>query len=160
MERLGRRFGRKRHAAYTFRYTSVQWGEQHDRSPMLPVRLSWEGKALKTKMLLDTGATISIIPPWIAEVLGLTVTGDPFDANGAGGTLKVRRSQVDIQVPRRGMADADQTVRLLPILVTVEPDAIPYGVLGRDPFFKWFEVVFRQAEEEVVLRHSPAGDED
>lgn len=160
MERRGRRFGRKRHAAHTFRYTLVKWGDQRDRSPMLLVRLSWNGRALKTRMLLDTGATTSMILPWMAEVLGLTMQGDPFDATGAGGKLKVRVSEVDIQIPRRGLGDADQPVKLLPVLVTVEPDAIPYGVLGRDPFFKWFEVIFRQADEEVVLRPSPADDSD
>lgn len=153
-----RRFGRKRRAAYVFRYTHVRWDGHHDRSPMLPVRLSWGEEALKTKMLLDSGATTSFILPWMAEVLGLKVTGDPYEAKGAGGGLMVRQSRVDIQVIKRGIPDAATPPRPLPVLVPSDEDALPYGVIGREPFFRWYEVIFRQSEEEVVLRRSGEGD--
>ena len=148
MPRHVSRAGRKRHLCFRFRYVSAEWDGLTDHSPLVSVVLSWKGKSLYTKMLFDTGATTTFLQPWVADFLGLELEGEAIEANGAGGRLRVRASSVEIRIKKGGQ---EGTTHVCPVQVTVEQDAIPYGVLGRN-FMHWYEVTIRQAREEIVIR--------
>lgn len=119
---------------------------------MIPVILTWRGKGFRTRMLLDTGATSTFLIPDIVEYLGLTVRGQPSEAHGAGHTFTVRDSEVEIQLEVGHQFGGSTEKHTVPVKVPTDPDAIPFPVLGRKPFFNWYEIVIREAGEEIVLR--------
>ncbi len=107
---------------------------------------------MRTKVLLDTGATSSFLIPDIAEYLGLELTGLPTEAHGAGQTFTVREAKVEVQLEvahRFGVAPERHEIV---VKVPTDPEAIPFPVLGREPFFLWYEITIREAQEEIVLR--------
>jgi hypothetical protein len=121
---------------------------------MVPVVLSWNGKGRRFKMLLDSGATTSFLIPDIAEYLALAVTGEPTEAHGAGRTFWVRDAVVEVQLEVSHAFGAQPEKHRIPVKVPTDSDAIPFPVLGRKPFFTLYEVTFREAREEIVLRRS------
>jgi Aspartyl protease len=147
-----RRDGRRRHAAHFYGYTSAKWGNVEDKLPMVPVILSWKGKGFRTKMLLDTGATTTFLIPDIAEYLNLTVTGEPTEAHGAGRAFAVQDAVVEIQLEVGHQFGGQTEKHTVPVKVPTEADAIPFPVLGRKPFFRWYEIAIRELNEEIVLR--------
>jgi hypothetical protein len=148
----GRREGRRRHDAHFYGYTSAKWGNVEDKLPMIPVILSWAGKGFRTKMLLDTGATSTFLIPDIVEYLGLEVTGEPTEAHGAGRAFAVQDAQVDIQLEVGHLFGGKTEQHRVPVKVPTEADAIPFPVLGRKPFFSWYEISIRELNEQIVLR--------
>ena len=148
----GRREGRRRHAACVYGYTTAQWGNVRDKLPMIPVVLSWGAKGFRTKMLLDTGATTTFLIPDIAEYLGLEVTGEPTEAHGAGRAFRVRDAEVEVQLEVGHAFGPSPEKHRIPVKVPTEADAIPFPVLGRKPFFGWYEITIRELREEIVLR--------
>jgi hypothetical protein len=154
-----RQIGRKRGGSYPFRYTFVEWptaatdpNTLKDRSPMVPVALSWNGKSLRTKMLLDTGATTTFIMPWMARRLGLTLGDKDQLAKGAGGSITVRPSEVEMQLLKTGRFGPAPPVVRCHVLVPAKEDALPFAVLGRKPFFQRFEIILRERDGEFVFR--------
>jgi hypothetical protein len=119
---------------------------------MIPVSYSWKGKGMRTKVLLDTGATTSFLIPDIAEYLGLELTGDPTEAHGAGRAFEVREARVEIQLEVSQRFGATPERHEITVKVPTEPDAIPFPVMGRKPFFLWYEITIREVREEIVLR--------
>jgi len=147
-----RREGRRRHAAHFYGYTRAKWGNVEDKLPMIPVVLSWQGRGFRTRMLLDTGATSTFLIPDIAEYLGLPVTGEPTEAHGAGRAFLVRDAEVELQLEVGHEFGGQAEIHRVAVKVPTEADAIPFPVLGRKPFFGWYEVVIREQSEEIVLR--------
>jgi predicted aspartyl protease len=147
-----RREGRRRHAAYTFGYATAEWGNVRDKLPMIPVVLSWRGKGLRTKMLLDTGATTTFLIPDLVEYLELELSGEPKEAHGAGRMFLTRDAEVDIQLEVARQFGAEPETHRIAVKVPAEADAIPFPVIGRKPFFHFYEISIREREEQVVLR--------
>lgn len=104
-------------------------------------------------MLLDTGATTTFLTPDIAEYLGLELTGEPTEAHGAGRAFQVRNARVEVQLElSRRFVSAELEKHTIDVKVPTEADAIPFPVLGRKPFFSYYEITFREVEETIVLR--------
>jgi hypothetical protein len=140
-------------ATFVVDYTKLAWEGHSDSIPMLPVILSWGGRTLKTKMLLDTGAGVSFILPWMARELRLEVDGGNRVAPGAGGDMRVRSSKVNIRPAVLDTRRKPARRRLLGlVLVTEDDDSLPFPMLGRHPFFNWYDVEIREKDEVFVLR--------
>lgn len=108
---------------------------------------------MKTKMLLDTGAGVSFILPWMARHLGLTIDGGDRVAPGAGGEMRVRSSKVDIRpavLDTRGRPARCR--RLGFVLVTEDDDTLPFPMLGRHPFFNWYDVEIKEKDDVFILK--------
>lgn len=103
-------------------------------------------------MLLDTGATSTFLIPDIAEYLELNVTGEPAEAHGAGRAFSVRDAEIEIQLEVGHSYGQSPEKHRIPVKVPTESDAIPFPVLGRKPFFSWYEITIRELREEIVLR--------
>ena len=120
---------------------------------MLPVILSWGGRTLKTKMLLDTGAGLSFILPWMARELRLDMDGGDRVAPGAGGDMRVRSSKVNLQPAVLDTGRRPARCRLLDlVLVTADDDSLPFPMLGRHPFFNWYNVEIREKDDVFILK--------
>lgn len=134
-------------------YTKVAWEENSDNIPMLPVILSWGNRTLKTKMLLDTGAGVSFLLPWMARHLHLRIDEDQRSAPGAGGHIRVQASRVNIRPAVPDTNGRPAQPRLMEhVLITADDESLPFPMLGRHPFFTWFDVEIREMDEVFLLR--------
>ncbi len=149
---VDRRDGRHRHPAHVYGYTGAQWGNVQDKLPMIPVILSWKGKGMRTKALLDTGATSTFLIPDIAEYLGLELSGNPTEAHGAGRAFSVREAKVEVQLETSRQSRPGPETHTIDVKIPTEPDAIPFPVLGRKPFFHFYEITIRERKEQIVMR--------
>lgn len=134
-------------------YTKLAWEGHSDSIPMLPVILSWGKRTLKTKMLLDTGAGVSFIPPWMARELRLDIDRSERVAPGAGGDMRVQSSKVNIQPAVLDTRRRPARRRLMEfVLVTADDDSLPFPMLGRHPFFNWYNVEIREKDDLFILK--------
>jgi len=119
------------------------------RLPMLSVRLiSPSGRSLITNALVDSGATVSFLPPDLAGALGLLRKKKEV-SYGAGGSFSVWSSTVSIQYLKKGRAmSAPERVE---VRVPYSGRCIPYAVLGRDSVFLLYNVMFRERAQTIEL---------
>lgn len=145
----GRRIG----STYLVKYTKVAWEENSDNIPMLPVILSWGNRTLRTKMLLDTGAGVCFILPWMARHLHMKMDSDEGVAPGAGGQIRVQASKVRLQPAVRDSKGRPAPSRLIEhVLIPTEEDMLPFPMLWRHPFFWWYDIDVREKDELFVLK--------
>lgn len=122
------------------------------RLPMLSVRLKTPaGRSLITNALVDSGATVSFLPPDLAGALGL-VRKKRESSYGAGGSFSTWSSIVDIQYLKRGRAMS--TPQRVEIRVPYSRRSIPYAVLGRDSIFQLYDITFKEKAQRIALRPS------
>lgn len=121
------------------------------RVPFLHVRLRTATGSLTTLGLVGSGATATFLPTDLAEILGLQI--DPKIAKpsmGAGGGFDTVPFKVTIEIQKGGHEIA--VFLDWPVLVPVNPTAIPYTILGRDSVFMKFDITFRERIQRTVLR--------
>lgn len=95
---------------------------------------SWQG----VTMLVDTGADYTLLPHFLAQLLGINLITDckPIHTQGVGGTSKVYLLKKKITV-KLGEAKREIPVGFL------SSDYVP-PLLGRQEFFESFKVVFEK----------------
>ncbi|ADN49909.1 aspartyl protease family protein [Vulcanisaeta distributa] len=76
-------------------------------------------RVIEVKALVDTGATLTVIPRSLANELGLVITGKSRVETGAG-VIKVDRSRAWVEVEGRG--------EVVPVLVSDVIDKVLIGV--------------------------------
>jgi predicted aspartyl protease len=117
--------------------------------------LSWKGEKATVDMLLDTGANRTFLLSGMAERLGLEVSADTQTAMAGGGTLKVRKAKVEVtlmeplpngRVGRKHLVD--------PVLIS-EEGALPFPVLGRKPFLRWYDLKLSERNLTFSLSEAP-----
>ncbi|MDE1820316.1 MAG: retropepsin-like domain-containing protein [Euryarchaeota archaeon] len=106
-------------------------------------------------MLLDTGATFSVLPSSVAEELDLELSAKPLKRTVVGGSVPARESKVRFQLASRDRSGrAVESFLLAPVQVTERGQDTPVPLLGRKPFLDRYEVTVRQLRKEFVLRES------
>jgi hypothetical protein len=121
-----------------------------DRMPYLPLTLSFDGQALNTEGLLDTGASVNVLPYELGRQLGLIWENETLSVVLAGNLARfeARAVVVDAQVslfPRVNLAFAWTRATDVPL------------ILGQANFFFEFEVCFFRARSEFEIRPKQGG---
>jgi predicted aspartyl protease len=141
--------------SFTYPYTKVEWGSNSDIAPMAKAVLSWKGEKASVDMLMDTGANRTFLLSGMAERLGLEVSSETQTAMAGGGTLKVRRAKVEVtlmeplpngRIGRKHLVD--------PVLIA-EEGALPFPVLGRKPFLRWYDLKLSERNLTFSLSEAP-----
>jgi hypothetical protein len=93
--------------------------------------------------LCDTGALHNRFAGWVADDIGLDISGIEPEAIGVGGQhLMARTATVSLHV-------GDHTWEA-PVSFC-DPWPWNYQLLGQEGFFRWFEVTVRAADRELVV---------
>ena len=121
-----------------------------DRMPYLPLTLSLDGQSLNTEGLLDTGASVNVLPYELGIQLGLTWENETLSVVLAGNLARfeARAVVVDAQVSsfsRVNLAFAWTRATDIPL------------ILGQANFFFEFEVCFFRARSEFEIRSKQGG---
>jgi hypothetical protein len=121
-----------------------------DRMPYLPLTLSLDGQSLNTEGLLDTGASVNVLPYELGAQLGLIWENETLSVVLAGNLARfeARAVVVDAQVssfPRVNLAFAWTRATDVPL------------ILGQANFFFEFEVCFFRARSEFEISPKQGG---
>jgi hypothetical protein len=116
-----------------------------DRMPYLPLNLSLAGQSLNTEGLLDTGASVNVLPYELGLQLGLIWEDETLSVLLAGNLARfeARAIVVDAQVSSFPIID-------LAFAWTKAPN-VPL-ILGQANFFFEFDVCFFRACSEFEVR--------
>ena len=116
-----------------------------DRMPHLPLTLGYHGYSLKVEGLLDTGASVNVLPYEIGKQLGFIWGNETLSVILAGNLaqFEARAVVVDAQVgsfPTINLAFAWTQATNVPL------------ILGQANFFFEFDVCFFRARSEFEIR--------
>ncbi len=116
--------------------------------PLVPVRFI--GNKNRTPIidaLLDSGSDNILIPINLAEDLGLSLRDLPKPIGTAGGNRKGFETQCDFEFGRGGRVEKYRNLKINVIDSTDAP-----VLIGRDPIFKQFKVIFEENLERITLQ--------
>jgi hypothetical protein len=116
-----------------------------DRMPYLPLKLRLAGQSLNTEGLLDTGASVNVLPYELGLQLGLIWENETLSVLLAGNLARfeARAVVVDAQISSFPTID-------LAFAWTQAPN-VPL-ILGQANFFFEFDVCFFRARSEFEIR--------
>lgn len=121
-----------------------------DRMPYLPLTLSFNGQSLSTEGLLDTGASVNVLPYGLGTQLGLIWENE---------TLSVVLSGNLAQFEARAVVVNAQVSSFPPIALAfawTQAANVPL-ILGQANFFFEFDVCFFRARSELEVRPKRVG---
>lgn len=120
-----------------------------DRMPYLPLKLSLNRQSLNTEGLLDTGASVNVLPYEIGQELGLVWEEEQLSVLLAGNLARFEARAVIIQA---------QVASFPPINLAfawTQAANVPL-ILGQANFFFEFDVCFFRARSEFEIRPKQA----
>jgi hypothetical protein len=121
-----------------------------DRMPYLPLVLSLDGRSINTEGLLDTGASVNVLPYELGLQLGLIWEDETLSVLLAGNLARfeARAVVIDAQVSSFPIVN-------LAFAWTQSPN-VPL-ILGQANFFFEFDVCFLRARSEFEVRPKQVG---
>lgn len=118
--------------------------------PKIEVILSNGEESISLVMLVDSGADTSLIPLYIAETLNLKFT-DTMTSTSASEDFETGISEVHVDLKK-----GNKIIKLgrMPVLVNLDTDMKrnTHLLLGRNNFFKKFDITFRENTLRIVLK--------
>ena len=120
------------------------------KAPYIPVYLrNKEGKLIKVIGLLDSGADNTVVPEDLAIILGLKEKDNSENiTKGIGGKVKTTRSTLHLRVKN----ERESYPLDVPVLILKDNKSNVPLLLGRQGFFEYFHITFRQKDEKIVLK--------
>jgi hypothetical protein len=120
--------------------------KRHEWTPKYPIILKRNGIQLEERMLIDSGADISVISKQTGIDLGLTVQAEDYQqsAEGVGGGSIIYLTKV-IQI------EIDNHILHVPVAWLLEDD-VEEMIIGREIVFDMFDIEFKQADEEIIFK--------
>lgn len=93
--------------------------------------------------LVDSGATVSIFRPEVAEALEINIeNGKEIYLGGVGGHIKGYLHQVKIEIAGKSF--------LCPVVFSREY-TVSFNLLGRQEFFKRYKIIFEEKKNLLTL---------
>lgn len=144
---------------FTFFYMKPEWGRMyclpiyfktvdiHPWKPLYEVEIGKTNKKFVTsKMLVDSGADISVISKEFGEELGLKLADNEkiYKANGVGGGI--------LQYVEREIYFRFDGVHAIKVPVAwMQDEQYSEMIIGREVIFDLFDITFKQAEELIIF---------
>ena len=115
---------------------------------MVPVRfIGPKGPSPIIDALLDSGSDFILIPIALAEALGLSMRELPKPIGTAGGERKGLEARCDFELGRGGRVEKYPNLK-----INVIDNRDAPVLIGRDPIFKDFKVIFEESLENITLQ--------
>lgn len=111
--------------------------------PIIPLKLRYQKEVVEAFALIDSGATISIFRPEVAEQLGIQVEkGKEIFLTGIGGRIKGYLHNLKIEVASKEF--------YCPLIFSYE-FTVSFNLVGREKFFKNFVIAFDEKKKKLKL---------
>ena len=116
-----------------------------DRMPYLPLTLSLNGQFLNAEGLLDTGASVNVLPYELGQQLGLIWENETLSVVLAGNLARFEARAVIVDAQASSFPKFDLA------FAWTQAAGVPL-ILGQANFFFEFEVCFFRAHSEFEVR--------
>jgi len=112
-----------------------------------------KNREVRMLALVDSGADLSFIPMEVAEYLRLDIDKSEFPILTAAGRTSVYKTQVHVEIPRRGKLPIPIGLLNAFVMPTETGKYMPhYVVLGRQDFFDKFEITINERAQTIRLK--------
>ena len=130
----------KKHLLIAFPYKADAQGNYY---PILSLSLELVGKKKEFFALVDSGATISIFRPEVADSLEIRIeNGKEVYLGGVGGRIKGYIHKLEVEIAGKEF--------LCPIVFSREYN-VSFNLLGREEFFRRFRIIFEEKRNRLKL---------
>jgi Aspartyl protease len=120
--------------------------KRHEWTPKYPIVLKRNGVQLEERMLIDSGADISVISKQTGIDLGLSVLSEDYQQSAegvGGGTINYLTKVISIEIDGHNLS--------VPVAWLLE-DEFEEMIIGREIVFDMFDIEFKQADEEIIFK--------
>jgi hypothetical protein len=117
--------------------------------PLVHVRLTSTESVFESVALVDSGATQTLIPLELAEILELQYE-NKVETIGAGGAFQSLIAKLKVFEILKNETPFS-IFRDVTVLVPESKDVLPYAILGRDHIFRRFDITFHERREKITF---------
>lgn len=111
--------------------------------PLIPIRLHYGDRNVKTYALLDSGSTTSVFRSEIAEDLGIEIHGGKEKIlQSASGLIKIYTFALTVEINSERF---DMDVGFSHELIT------SFNILGREDFFDRYRITFDEGNRKIII---------
>lgn len=133
-----------------YKYQQKNGSLKYIKLPLVHVRLESAENAFESVALVDSGATQTLIPLELAEILKLQYEKSKVEVIGAGGAFQSLIAKLKaFKVLKNKTPFA--TFRDIHVLVPESKGILPYAILGRDHIFRKFDITFHERREKITF---------
>lgn len=119
--------------------------------PLVHVRIESPREHIETDALVDSGATRTLIPKEIAEILpSLKYKEQRAEVTGAGGVFLARVTRLKKLALIKNVTPFANFVET-EVLVPDHEGILPYVILGRDYVFRRFDITFHENRRKLTF---------
>ena len=118
----------------------------HEWTPKYPIILKRNDIQLEERMLVDSGADISVITKQTGIDLGLRIHAEDYQQSAegvGGGTIKYLTKVIQIEIDNHSLD--------VPVAWLLDDD-VEEMIIGREIVFDAFDIEFKQRDEEIIFR--------
>ncbi|SRR5690606_10432603 len=146
-------FGSRRMSrTLTFKYVNDRYDGKLVPRPRVEIRLINGTNIFRIAMLVDSGADTSFIPKEVADILQLRLS-EPKTSRSASGPFQTAHSTVKAELIKGGGSIPLGEIPIIVPLKSIDNNNLEsYALLGRFPFFRQFDVTFRETTRKLILR--------
>lgn len=120
--------------------------KRHEWTPKYPITLKRNDVQLEERMLIDSGADISVISKQTGIDLGLSVLLEDYQQSAegvGGGTINYLTKVIQIEIDNHPLS--------VPVAWLLDDD-FDEMIIGREVIFDVFDIEFKQADEEIIFK--------
>jgi len=119
--------------------------------PLVHIRIESPEESIETDALVDSGATKTLIPKEIAELLpSLKYEERSIEVTGAGGLFSAKITKLKKLTLIKNVTPFANFVQV-EVLVPDYEGILPYVVLGRDHVFRRFNIAFHEKRRKLIF---------
>ncbi|MEM3727793.1 MAG: retropepsin-like aspartic protease [Candidatus Bathyarchaeia archaeon] len=134
-----------------YRYTMRNGTVRTLLLPLVHVRIESPEEHIETDALVDSGATRTLIPKEIAEILpSLKYEEQRAEVTGAGGVFLARVTRLKKLTLIKNITPFAHFVEI-EVLVPDHEGILPYVILGRDYVFRRFDITFHEKRRKLTF---------
>jgi hypothetical protein len=120
--------------------------------PLVHVRIESLEETIETDALVDSGATRTLIPKEIAELLpSLKYEEQSAEVTGAGGIFLAKVTRLKRLTLIKNVTPFANFVQI-EVLVPEHEGILPYMILGRDHVFHRFDITFHENRRKLTFK--------
>jgi Aspartyl protease len=120
--------------------------KRHEWTPKYPIILKRNDIQLEERMLIDSGADISVISKQTGIDLGLSVLPEDYQQSAegvGGGSINYLTKVIHIEIDNQALS--------VPVAWLLDED-FDEMIIGREVVFDVFDIEFKQADEEIIFK--------